>query len=129
MNVWLLSWCMQPVPPHALGAGVSVVSGLVLEIVLTFSLVFVIYATAVDPKKGPSESSHLWPSFSPCWPTIQGCAIHWCFHEPRETFRPCTHQLVLGIPLGVLGRSIDWSCHRWTGLRRSFHLHCNPRGR
>ncbi|BBM97251.1 aquaporin TIP [Marchantia polymorpha subsp. ruderalis] len=43
---------VEPVPPHALGAGVSVMSGLVLEIVLTFSLVFVIYATAVDPKKG-----------------------------------------------------------------------------
>ncbi|KAL2649945.1 hypothetical protein R1flu_018073 [Riccia fluitans] len=42
----------EPVPPHALSAGVSALSGVVLEIVLTFSLVFVIYATAVDPKKG-----------------------------------------------------------------------------
>ncbi|KAL3701695.1 hypothetical protein R1sor_019717 [Riccia sorocarpa] len=42
----------EPVPPHALGAGVTSLSGTVLEIVLTFALVFVVYATAVDPKKG-----------------------------------------------------------------------------
>ncbi|KAG6543019.1 hypothetical protein Mapa_015515 [Marchantia paleacea] len=39
-------------PLHALGDGVSVTGGLVLEIVLTFALVFVIYATAVDGKRG-----------------------------------------------------------------------------
>jgi len=33
-------------------AGVSVWSGLVLEIVMTFGLVYTVYATAVDPKKG-----------------------------------------------------------------------------
>ncbi|KAL2609110.1 hypothetical protein R1flu_027683 [Riccia fluitans] len=40
------------VPIHGLGANVGAVGGIVLEIVLTFSLVFVVYATAVDPKKG-----------------------------------------------------------------------------
>ena len=34
---------------HALGPGVSVGMGLVMEIVVTFALVFVIFATAVDP--------------------------------------------------------------------------------
>lgn len=43
---------LEPVPIHALGVGVSPWSGVVLEIVLTFALVFVVYATAVDPKKG-----------------------------------------------------------------------------
>nr|BAL41684.1 tonoplast intrinsic protein [Tulipa gesneriana] len=33
-------------------AGVSVWSGLVMEIVMTFGLVYTVYATAVDPKKG-----------------------------------------------------------------------------
>ena len=33
---------------HALGSGVSVGTGLVMEIVVTFALVFVIFATAVD---------------------------------------------------------------------------------
>lgn len=43
---------MQIVPIHGLGAKVTIIGGVVLEIVLTFSLVFVVYATAVDPKKG-----------------------------------------------------------------------------
>lgn len=35
---------------HGLGSGVSAGGGLVAEIVLTFALVFVIFATAMDPK-------------------------------------------------------------------------------
>ncbi|KAL3678317.1 hypothetical protein R1sor_021273 [Riccia sorocarpa] len=42
----------ESLPVHALGAGVTDLGGVVLEIVLTFSLIFVVYATAVDPKKG-----------------------------------------------------------------------------
>ncbi|KAL2610219.1 hypothetical protein R1flu_028792 [Riccia fluitans] len=42
----------EGLPVHGLGAGVSDLSGVVLEFVLTFSLIFVVYATAVDPKKG-----------------------------------------------------------------------------
>ncbi|CAM6093461.1 unnamed protein product [Calypogeia fissa] len=42
----------QVIPPHGLGDNVTPVGGLVLEIILTFTLVFVVYATAVDPKKG-----------------------------------------------------------------------------
>ena len=34
---------------HALGPGVSISMGLIMEIVVTFALVFVIFATAVDP--------------------------------------------------------------------------------
>ncbi|EPS71324.1 hypothetical protein M569_03434, partial [Genlisea aurea] len=39
-------------PVHSLGAGVGPTQGLILEIVLTFSLLFTVYATIVDPKKG-----------------------------------------------------------------------------
>ena len=39
---------------HALGAGIEPAAGLVVEIVLTFVLVFVIFATAMDPK-GPAH--------------------------------------------------------------------------
>ena len=35
---------------HALGSEVSVSMGLLMEIVVTFALVFVIFATAVDPR-------------------------------------------------------------------------------
>ncbi|GMN37177.1 hypothetical protein TIFTF001_006608 [Ficus carica] len=40
------------VPVHSLAAGVSAVDGVVLEIIITFGLVYTVYATAADPKKG-----------------------------------------------------------------------------
>ncbi len=43
---------------HALGAGVTTTGGLIVEVVLTFTLVFVIFTTAVD-KRGPSAIAPL----------------------------------------------------------------------
>lgn len=37
-------------PVHALGAGVGPIQGLVMEIIFTFSLLFVVYATILDPR-------------------------------------------------------------------------------
>lgn len=37
---------------HNIGAGMSVWAAVLMEIVLTFTLVFVVFATAVDSKKG-----------------------------------------------------------------------------
>lgn len=42
----------QSIPTHAVGAGVNAVEGVVMEIVITFALVYTVYATAADPKKG-----------------------------------------------------------------------------
>ncbi|CAJ2632520.1 unnamed protein product [Trifolium pratense] len=42
----------SPIPAFALSEGVGIGPGLVLEIVMTFGLVYTVYATAVDPKKG-----------------------------------------------------------------------------
>nr|BAI66438.1 tonoplast intrinsic protein [Hordeum vulgare subsp. vulgare] len=39
-----------PVPVHTLGAGIGPMQGLVMEIILTFSLLFVVYATILDPR-------------------------------------------------------------------------------
>ena len=39
---------------HALGSGINASTGLVVEMALTFILVFVVFATAIDPK-GPSH--------------------------------------------------------------------------
>lgn len=41
-----------PTSAFALSSGVSVWNALVFEIVMTFGLVYTVYATAVDPKKG-----------------------------------------------------------------------------
>lgn len=43
---------MQAVGAFSLSAGVGVSNALVFEIVMTFGLVYTVYATAVDPKKG-----------------------------------------------------------------------------
>jgi len=42
----------EDVARHAIGAGMTVWSAVLMEIILTFTLVFVVFATAVDPKKG-----------------------------------------------------------------------------
>ncbi|KAG6473799.1 hypothetical protein ZIOFF_067717 [Zingiber officinale] len=39
-------------PTHGLGSGVGAVAGVVMEIIITFALVYTVYATAADPKKG-----------------------------------------------------------------------------
>ena len=43
---------MQSVPIHSVASGMNALEGLVMEIVITFALVYTVYATAADPKKG-----------------------------------------------------------------------------
>ena len=43
---------MQAVPTHGVGAGLGAAEGVVFEIIITFALVYTVYATAADPKKG-----------------------------------------------------------------------------
>ncbi|CAI9755686.1 unnamed protein product [Fraxinus pennsylvanica] len=40
------------IPVHTLATGVDFIQGVIMEIVLTFSLLFTVYTTIVDPKKG-----------------------------------------------------------------------------
>ncbi|XP_059286022.1 aquaporin TIP2-1-like [Lycium ferocissimum] len=40
------------VPIHSVAAGVGATEGVVMEIIITFALVYTVYATAADPKKG-----------------------------------------------------------------------------
>ena len=40
------------VPTHGLAKGVGAAEGVVMEIIITFALVYTVYATAADPKKG-----------------------------------------------------------------------------
>lgn len=48
----LLIDLMQETSAFSLSSGVSVWNAVVMEIVITFGLVYTVYATAVDPKKG-----------------------------------------------------------------------------
>lgn len=43
---------LQAIPTHGVAAGMSELEGVVMEIVITFALVYTVYATAADPKKG-----------------------------------------------------------------------------
>ncbi|KAF4350891.1 hypothetical protein CsatB_012166 [Cannabis sativa] len=40
------------VPTHGVAEGVGAIQGVVMEIIITFALVYTVYATAADPKKG-----------------------------------------------------------------------------
>ncbi|KAK4428123.1 Aquaporin TIP2-1 [Sesamum alatum] len=40
------------IPTHGVGAGIGAIEGVVMEIIITFALVYTVYATAADPKKG-----------------------------------------------------------------------------
>uniref|UniRef100_A0A5B7CEG7 Putative aquaporin TIP-type n=1 Tax=Davidia involucrata TaxID=16924 RepID=A0A5B7CEG7_DAVIN len=42
----------QTIPTHGVASGMNAFEGVVMEIVITFALVYTVYATAVDPKKG-----------------------------------------------------------------------------
>ncbi|KAB5574113.1 hypothetical protein DKX38_001307 [Salix brachista] len=42
----------ESIPTHGVAAGMNAVEGVVMEIVITFALVYTVYATAADPKKG-----------------------------------------------------------------------------
>jgi len=42
----------QAVPIHGVAAGMGALEGVVMEIIITFALVYTVYATAADPKKG-----------------------------------------------------------------------------
>ncbi|KAL8537636.1 hypothetical protein ACS0TY_012672 [Phlomoides rotata] len=41
------------IPTHGVGFGIGVIEAVVMEIIITFALVYTVFATAVDPKKGP----------------------------------------------------------------------------
>lgn len=43
---------LQAIPIHAVAVGVGSIQGVVMEIIITFALVYTVYATACDPKKG-----------------------------------------------------------------------------
>ncbi|KAJ8754710.1 hypothetical protein K2173_011125 [Erythroxylum novogranatense] len=42
----------KSIPTHGLASGMNALEGVVMEIVITFALVYAVYATAADPKKG-----------------------------------------------------------------------------
>ncbi|WVZ72939.1 hypothetical protein U9M48_021321 [Paspalum notatum var. saurae] len=102
------------VPVHALAAGVGPLQGVVAEVVFTFSLLFVIHATILDPRKilpgsGPALTGVLVGANS-----IAGAVLSGASMNPARSFGPAlaagdwTHHWVYwvgplaGGPLAVL---------------------------
>lgn len=54
-KVIIIGLNLQTTPAHTLASGVGYGQGVIMEIILTFSLLFTVYATIVDPKKGNLE--------------------------------------------------------------------------
>ena len=52
LNLYVHDPIMQETSAFSLSSGVSAWNAVVFEIVMTFGLVYTVYATAVDPKKG-----------------------------------------------------------------------------
>ncbi len=72
---------------HGLGAGITPGGGFVAEIVLTFALVFVVFATAVDPK-GPGHLAPLAIGFTILADHLVGVPITGAGMNPARSFGP-----------------------------------------
>ena len=72
---------------HALGAGISAGAGLVTEIVLTFVLVFVIFATAVD-SRGPGHLAPFAIGIAVLVIHLMGVPLTGASVNPARTFGP-----------------------------------------
>lgn len=49
---FVICYDLQAIPIHGVASGVGAIEGVVFEIIITFALVYTVYATAADPKKG-----------------------------------------------------------------------------
>lgn len=106
---------LQATPPvHALAEGVGPVQGVVAETVFTFSLLFVIYATILDPRKLLPGAGPLLTGLLVGANSIAGAALSGASMNPARSFGPAvatgvwTHHWVYwvgplaGGPLAVL---------------------------
>ena len=72
---------------HALGAGVEVGAGVVVEIILTFVLVFVVFATAMDPR-GPSSIAPIAIGFAVLVDHLVGVPLTGASMNPARSLGP-----------------------------------------
>ncbi|XP_022951998.1 aquaporin TIP4-1-like isoform X3 [Cucurbita pepo subsp. pepo] len=93
------------IPVHTLASGVGYLQGVIWEIILTFSLLFTVYATMVDPKKGALDGlGPMLTGFVVGANILAGGAFSGASMNPARSFGPA---LVAG----------DWTDHwvYWVG--------------
>ncbi|GFZ16216.1 tonoplast intrinsic protein 4;1 [Actinidia rufa] len=72
-------------PVHTLAVGMGYLQGVIMEIVLTFSLLFTVYTTIVDPKKGFLDGLGPLPSWARSWGQHHGWwGLLGDLHEPGK---------------------------------------------
>ncbi|KAJ6745607.1 AQUAPORIN-8 [Salix koriyanagi] len=104
-------------PVHTLASGMGYLQGVVWEIVLTFSLLFTVYATIVDPKKGSIDGQGpILTGFVVGSQHLGWWSILWSIHEPSTIIWACFGQLGLDRSLGLLGWAPYWWWACWVYL-------------
>ncbi|RCV23452.1 hypothetical protein SETIT_5G007300v2 [Setaria italica] len=83
---WLTGGLATPV--HALAAGVGPIQGVVAEAVFTFSLLFVIYATILDPRKLLPGAGPLLTGLLVGANSIAGAVLSGASMNPARSFGP-----------------------------------------
>ncbi|KAM7275037.1 hypothetical protein ACFE04_016903 [Oxalis oulophora] len=84
-------------PIHTLASGVSYTQGIVWEIILTFSLLFTVYATIVDPKKGSIDGQE---------------ALIMNSELPVNVLFQCLCLLIFVILMGHWSQTVIWGRHQ-----------------
>ncbi|XP_052157171.1 probable aquaporin TIP4-1 [Oryza glaberrima] len=75
-------------PVHTLGSGIGPMQGLVMEIILTFSLLFVVYATILDPRSSVPGFGPLLTGLIVGANTIAGGNFSGASMNPARSFGP-----------------------------------------
>uniref|UniRef100_A0A0D9WE43 Uncharacterized protein n=1 Tax=Leersia perrieri TaxID=77586 RepID=A0A0D9WE43_9ORYZ len=75
-------------PVHTLGLGIGPMQGLVMEIILTFSLLFVVYATILDPRSSVPGFGPMLTGLIVCANTIAGGNFSGASMNPARSFGP-----------------------------------------
>ncbi|KAL6850223.1 hypothetical protein ACP4OV_020850 [Aristida adscensionis] len=78
----------EPTPVHALAAGVGAGRGVAMEVVLTFSLLFAVYATVVDPRRAVGAMGPLLVGLVVGANVLAGGAFSGASMNPARSFGP-----------------------------------------
>jgi aquaporin TIP len=88
LNRVLCKFALQVTPVHALGSGIGPMQGLVMEVILTFSLLFVTYAMILDPRSSVRTIGPLLTGLIVGANTLAGGNFSGASMNPARSFGP-----------------------------------------
>ncbi|ONK73725.1 uncharacterized protein A4U43_C04F34610 [Asparagus officinalis] len=102
----------------SVASGVGVWHAVLLEVVLTFGLMYTVYATAIDRREGARDDRGCSPSILSSGESFWPGSLRWGpSDESGEGFWACASGLEVEAPLGLLGWAFCWCRARWACLR------------